>query len=107
MSNDFKDFIVKGEKYDLEWSHQGEGKFGDYDPNEYHDAPLIRLTLLNKDGSHVDKCSYCTNIEIDVTPEEARIISNKVFKLVELSPSPSRGMQRSSYFERDDAYSGK
>jgi len=104
MSDEFKDFVVEGEKYDLEWSHQGEGHNGDYDYEDYEDAPLVRLTLFNKDGSQVDRGSCCTNIETDVTPSESKIISKKVFDLLESQISVKRAMELVSYFDRGVAY---
>lgn len=49
-------------------SHIGEGIFGDYDPNDKEDIPLLRFDVEkfdNGDWEPVDDASYCTRIEAD------------------------------------------
>lgn len=103
--NDFKDFIIEGEEYNLEWSYSGEGSSGDYNHEDPEDKPLIRLCLMDKNNEPIDSCSYCTQIEIDVTPEEVKLISQKVFyKIKNDGKTPKKIMEEVSWFSRNTAY---
>lgn len=54
-------------KYKVEWVNLGEGKDGDYDPNDPDDVALLRFDV-SFDGELMQDGSYCTLLPVD-TPE--------------------------------------
>jgi hypothetical protein len=55
-------------KYRVEWVHLGEGKDGDYDPNDPDDVELLRFDV-SFDGELIPDGSYCTLMPVN-TPED-------------------------------------
>jgi hypothetical protein len=53
-----------------------EGWFGNYDPTDNEDEPLLRFTVQRRDPgerdswSDVDDASYCTGLNVDAPQEE-------------------------------------
>ena len=81
----------------------GEGLSGDYDPNDKHDIPLLRFTVL-KDDEPVDDASYCTQVPTNITVVEATkilgVIMNEVFEPVTQGHSIKKMCERLSRIEK-------
>ena len=80
------DVQVKRGHVIVELEYIGEGRSGDYDPDDPNDEPLMRFRVLqaDEDGdiSEVDNASYCTLISAALPKEKlkalATLILNKV-----------------------------
>lgn len=70
--------IKNGVRVTLEWI--GEGWFGDYNPNDKDDEPLMRFCVDRKVGRNwvpVDDASFCTRI-LASTPRARKIVLAKI-----------------------------
>lgn len=57
----------------VEWAELGEGKDGDYDPDDPDDVELLRFDVSRKRGNSweaIDDASYCTQIPVSATEEQ-------------------------------------
>jgi len=90
--NNFKPFSVKGENgWAVDWTWEGEGLAGDYDPSDPDDHPLLRASLFHRPAPNaIPDCdlSYCTKARIDCTPAEFKILkrhlTNSALSLISL-----------------------
>lgn len=62
------ELILVDGKYKVEWVNLGEGKDGDYDPDDPGDVALLRFDV-SYNGELVQDGSYCTLLPVD-TPEK-------------------------------------
>jgi hypothetical protein len=64
--------LVRGD-VKVEWAELGEGKDGDYDPNDPDDIELLRFDVSREEGDDweaIDDASYCTQVPVSATPEQ-------------------------------------
>ena len=70
----------------------GEGWNGDYNPEDPDDTPLVRFSVLEKDGEvylPVDDASYCTQLSIFTNREQLEAIARSI--LAEVAPEVLAG----------------
>jgi len=85
------------------WEHLGEGRFGDYNPDDSEDDPLMRFTVLiysnkEKDYVPVEDGSYCTLIEVDkATAFELEILGQMILTSFKNSTNPKRTLEAASW----------
>jgi len=70
----------------VSWVELGEGKQGDYDPNDPNDVELLRFDVERMENGTweiLDGGSYCTQVPVSATPEQRRVglkdIMNSVY----------------------------
>jgi hypothetical protein len=105
---EFEDIVlVDGDvRVTIEWI--GEGRDGDFDPDDPNDVPLLRFSVDRKCGEEweeVPDCSYCT--QMCATDERARLqdlakrIMAEVKDTVNSGRSPKRTCERLSWLPLD------
>lgn len=60
----------------VELGHIGEGKFGDFDPDDTDDYPHLRFSVFKRDGEEweeLDDASYCTTLNAALSVKEMDI----------------------------------
>ena len=58
---------IEGDIIRADWYDAGEGLFGDYNPDNPCDAPLLRFDIYKKvedEWEEVEDASYCTQINV-------------------------------------------
>lgn len=89
--------------YTIELEHIGEGYGGDYDPNDPHDEPLLRFTVLDVDGEAYDDASYCTHLPDTLTADEReRAKSLMLERIVSSGESLKRTCESLSWLAPED-----
>lgn len=89
----------------VEWDYIGEGWYGDFDPTDPTDEPLLRFTVLtreNGDWEYAEDASYCTMNQIDTDEKDliamGLLIIERFSECVEEERSWKREMQVASHW---------
>ena len=95
----------------VEWEYIGEGWYGDFDPTDLTDDPLLRFSVSVKDGDeweYAEDASYCTQNEIDTDPNDLREIGVHIIRAFEECVQEGRGwkqeMANASWWTPDPFY---
>ena len=78
-------FVSDNKRWKLEWTDLGEGKGGEYDPNDQSDVPLLRADLyekINGKWETPDDSSYCTMTPVYTDKKFLKAISEDLFKSI-------------------------
>jgi hypothetical protein len=80
----FSDFLVEGPNgLSLVWEYIGEGRSGDYDPEDPEDVPLLRASL-QYNGEVLDSGSYCTFAQVSTDREKLAESAQYLMKMIEV-----------------------
>jgi hypothetical protein len=63
--SDYGSLINDDDTIKVAWAFCDEGKWGEYDPDDENDAPLLRFDVSYKRDGEWEPCddaSYCTNV---------------------------------------------
>lgn len=89
----------------LEWDYVGEGWYGDFDPTDPTDEPLLRFavqTLEEGEWEYAYDASYCTMNQIDTDEKDlieiGRLIIERFSECVEEGRSWKREMEVASHW---------
>ena len=95
----------------VEWEYIGEGWYGDFDPTDPTDEPLLRfavLTLENGDWEYAEDASYCTMNQIDTDEKDLTemglLIIERFVECVGEERSWKREMEIASHWCPDPFY---
>ena len=96
----------------VEWAYIGEGWYGDFDPTDPTDEPLLRFSVLTKkpdtDWDYAEDASYCTMNQIDTDSKDLEgmgsIIIERFSECVEEERSWKREMEIASHWCPDPFY---
>ena len=81
--------------YKAEWVDLGEGRDGDYDPDDPNDVALLRFDTYRRDGDNweaIDDGSYCTAIPVG-TPDPV-LLKGLTLIVNELNAAAGRSPKR-------------
>jgi hypothetical protein len=67
----FEEVTVRKGRLSVTWEYIGEGKSGDFNPDDPDDYPHLRVYAM-LDGEDIEKGSYCTLASVD-TPKDRLI----------------------------------
>lgn len=85
-TSEFSDLVVEGPNgLSVVWEYIGEGRSGDYDPEDPEDAPLLRANL-QYNGEPLDNGSYCTFATVSTDRERLAESARYLMKMVEMDP---------------------
>lgn len=82
----FRDVTYRYGKWSLVWESIGEGRSGDYDPEDPTDKPHLRATLLYR-GEPVDDGSYCTLATEETGEPRLRALTEDLFRALGRTPA--------------------
>lgn len=97
MATDWTDAIIRFEdvtviyetehnKYRLDWVYLDEGWYGDYNPDDPTDEPLIRFDVYVWDkhyedwNGEIDGTSYCTQNTVGVGADDLRLMGLSILE---------------------------
>lgn len=100
----FEDVVIEKGDFRVVWEHIGEGVYGDYDPEDEQDEPLLRFSCYKRvDGEwdSLEDASYCTRMPLDSPREHLERGAESIFAALE-STSYKRALEALSWFEPSD-----
>ena len=99
----FKKMTITKGKLRATWEYIGEGCWGDYNPENHRDIPLLRFNCeLRHRGrwEQVEGASYCTTVPINAKRSELRKMLRTILKekeLIDTYPERRHPMQEMSW----------
>lgn len=90
------------------WEQLGEGRFGDYDPDNPEDQKLLRVTVYKMDeldGKYhmLDSASYCTNFPVSASTKEKivaiELIMSEFYKTITSGYSIKKTCEQLSWID--------
>jgi len=83
----------------VEFSYEGEGRNGDFDPNDPNDVALLRFTVWDRDGDDWEPMtdgSYCTLLPKGTDDGIVNAAARLVMDTLEVANSPKRACEQLS-----------
>ena len=77
----------------------GEGRSGDYDPDDPEDEALLRIdieTLVDGDWTELRDGSYCTLVPVDTPKEEQTRLLDVAAKVLERAEANGESLKRTA-----------
>lgn len=101
VERELMSLVFKNHKVVVEWI--GEGKNGDYDPNDKNDSPMLRFSCHQRNQQDTDweemSCSsYCTRLAYDAPFGKVSALAREVLLTVMCNPNYKSELERLSWW---------
>lgn len=93
------------ENHKVIWEDIGEGRFGDFDPYNDEDAPLLRFScyeLIDGEWEPMEDASYCTLLPVDSPEEWLARASESVLSVIGREGSYKHDLEELSWYGPSD-----
>lgn len=81
------------------WEYIGEGWYGDFDPTDATDEPLLRFAVCTRKGNgdweYADDASYCTQNPVDLEHEHMVGIGKEIVRAFDACVNEGHSWKRS------------